>query len=69
MDSHQLLDVLNAKIDQLRRVRELLSGEPVRTRKQHIVTKPTRTMSPEGRARVAAAQRARWAKQRQQRKA
>jgi len=37
--------------------------------KQTRTRKPKRAMSPEGRARIAAAQKARWARMRRQRKA
>jgi Ni,Fe-hydrogenase III large subunit len=76
MDSEQILRTIEIKINQLKRARELLMvDQPAqpRSRKQHIITKsthkPTRVISPEGRASIAAAQRARWAKQKQQRKA
>jgi hypothetical protein len=51
MDTKQVLAELDAEIARLEQVRRLLAGG----------RKPKRTMSAEGRARVAAAQRKRWA--------
>jgi hypothetical protein len=63
MEIDQIVAVLDAEIKRLQQVRELLGGggngipSPfVRPRRKH-------TMSAEARARIAAAQRARWAKQ------
>jgi hypothetical protein len=53
MDTDQILAAIDAEIQKLREVRSLLSGQPVPARRAK-----KRTMSPEGRARVAAAQRA-----------
>jgi hypothetical protein len=56
----ELLSSVDSEISRLQQARALLSGDgrtaPTRVRKHH-------TMSAEGRARVAAAQRKRWAKQ------
>jgi hypothetical protein len=55
MDTKQVLAELDAEIARLEQVRRLLAGavDPGR--------KAKRTMSAEGRARIAAAQRKRWA--------
>jgi topoisomerase IA-like protein len=62
MDTSQLLSSIDSEISRLQQVRTLLAGQNGHVRP---VRKPgkKRTMSAEGRARMAAAQRARWAKQ------
>lgn len=55
MTTQQILDEINNEITRLKRVRDLLSGEPPKK-------KPARGMSAEARARISAAQRERWAK-------
>jgi hypothetical protein len=70
MNSSQILIQLEEEISWLRQVRALLSGEqaiPTRLKrgpkpgKKAAITKK-RVLSPEARARIAAAQKARWAK-------
>jgi hypothetical protein len=58
MDIEAIVRSLDAEISRLGKVRALLT-EPTAPLK---VTKKRRTMSAEGRARIAAAQKARWAK-------
>lgn len=77
MDTQQLVAAIDAEIALLQQARALLSGTAApkkRGRKPGQKTaakapsakaakKAKRTMSPEGRARIAAAQKARWAAQ------
>ncbi len=76
MNKNEILEMLDGKIGRLERARALLSdGEPAKrrgrpkgsTNKQtspaEIAAKPRPTMSASARERIAAAQRARWAKQ------
>jgi hypothetical protein len=76
MNTNELIEALDAEIARLEQVRAILEGDRVgngRTaagkRPKKAVSfdhganvTPRRTMSPEGRARIAAAQKARWAK-------
>jgi hypothetical protein len=72
MNNTELLTHLDEEIARLQQVKALLTGEqskrkpvrpPSRPAKKAASTKK-RTMTAEGRARIAAAQRARWAKTR-----
>jgi hypothetical protein len=66
MDTQELVAELDAEIERLQRVKALLTGQPRRGRPPGKSPEPAglrrRTMSPEGRARIVAAQKARWAK-------
>jgi hypothetical protein len=64
MDTNDIVDAIDKEIARLQQVRSLLGGSQFagRTAKPGPRGK-RRTMSAEGRARIAAAQRARWAKQ------
>ena len=64
MNTNEIVDAIDKEIARLQQVRSLLAGSqsPVRAAKT-IRRAKKRVMSPEGRARIAAAQRARWAKQ------
>jgi len=64
MDTKALVAELDAEIDRLKEVKALLTGHttsPRRGRPLATKSKSRRTMSPEGRARIVAAQKARWA--------
>jgi hypothetical protein len=71
MDIQEILAQIDAEIARLQQVKSILSGSTTtaklgRPKARHNVGSPVaakRTMSPEGRARIAAAQKARWAKQ------
>ena len=65
MDTTALISILDAEIANLREARTLLAGQDGHVRRGRKLGRPAkkRTMSAEGRARIAAAQRARWAKQ------
>jgi hypothetical protein len=66
MDTNALLAELDAEIERLQQVKALLTGQPRRGRPPGKTPQPTRfgrrTMSPEGRAKIVAAQKLRWAK-------
>lgn len=72
MNTDELLAGIDEEIARLEEVRRLLGGQVERPRGRKPGPKPKktepkpkagkRTMSPEGRARIAAAQKARWAK-------
>ena len=68
MSPNDILTLIDAEIAQLQQARALIAGAVVRGPKLksalHALTKipkAKRMMSPEGRARIAAAQKARWA--------
>jgi hypothetical protein len=69
MNTSEILNQINAEIARLQQVKTLLTGEQTK-RKPGRPTKPAkktpatkkRTLSPEARARIAAGQKARWAK-------
>ena len=79
MDRNEILEYLNAEITRLTTVRDLMSGEAPEPRRrgrpkgsvsratnfnpEEFTPEKRRTMSPEGKARVAAAQKKRWAAQ------
>lgn len=65
MNTSELLSSIDAEIARLREARNLLAGQDGRhpSTAGRRPTKKRHTMSAEGRARIAAAQRARWAKQ------
>jgi hypothetical protein len=62
MNTEALLAEIDAEIDRLQEVKALLTGQPVSPMRGRPPVKKRRTMSPEGRARIVAAQKARWAK-------
>ena len=65
MDTQTILQALDQEIARLLQVRRLLAGYEGSSASSKAAAAPVRkkgTMSVEGRARVAAAQRARWAK-------
>jgi hypothetical protein len=73
MDTKQIIAELDTEIARLQEVKSILSAgtpTPAKTNRGHNKAKTTpiritakkRSMSPEGRARIAAAQKARWAK-------
>jgi hypothetical protein len=70
MDTTEIIQTIDAEIDRLEKARALLNGNTTSPAKRgrpfgsaHPTTnKPRRKMSAEGRARIAAAQKARWAK-------
>jgi hypothetical protein len=59
MDTKALVAELDAEINILQKTKALLTGE---SRRGRPPGKKRRTMSPEGRARIVAAQKLRWAK-------
>ena len=70
MDTSEIIQTIDAEIARLEKARALLDGHvsapakrgrPVSS-KVTATAKPRRKMSAEGRARIAAAQKARWAK-------
>jgi hypothetical protein len=65
MNHEAIVHSIDAEIERLSKARALLTGKVAPSKLGLPQAAPTRkrsTMSPEGRARVAAAQRARWAK-------
>jgi hypothetical protein len=62
METSQIVAELDAEIARLQQVRTLLGGR-VGNGRSGVQPRRKPTMSAEGRARIAAAQRARWAKQ------
>jgi hypothetical protein len=67
MTTNEIIESIQAEIARLEQVRTLLSGRTPTPAKRGrpfgspATSKPRRKMSAEGRARIAAAQRARWA--------
>jgi len=61
MDTAQLISEIDSEISRLQQARALLAGGHTANRVKHAGTK--RTLSAEARARIAAAQKRRWAKQ------
>jgi hypothetical protein len=65
METESILAQIDAEIGRLQQVRAILNGTGTNGRKNRIAAKSApkkRQLSPEARARIAAAQRARWAK-------
>jgi hypothetical protein len=65
MDTSKLVADIDAEIERLQQARALLNGAEAKRKPGRSAKKTTpkkRTMSAEGRARIAAAQKARWAK-------
>ena len=69
MGINQILAELDAEISRLQQAKALLAGDTVKRKPGRPkgttapVPKKKRNLSPEGRARIAAAVKARWAKQ------
>jgi hypothetical protein len=71
MDTKKIIAQIDTEISRLQQVKGILSGSTTTPKKRgpnkarvaivHVIAQ-RRTMSPEGRARIAAAQKARWAK-------
>jgi hypothetical protein len=61
LDTTQVVQAIDAEIERLSKARALLTGHTAPL-KRGLPRRKRGTMSAEGRARVAAAQRARWAK-------
>jgi len=61
MDTAQLVSEIDSEIARLQQARTLLAGVGSATHAKS--TRKKRTLSPEARARIAAAQKRRWAKQ------
>ena len=64
MDTAQLISEIDSEISRLQQVRALLAGGRSAVRTKRPETR--RTLSAEARARIAAAQRKRWAKQKKE---
>jgi hypothetical protein len=70
LNTNEILAHIDSEIARLQQAKTLLTGEPARRTPGRPFPKPAqkassvkkRTMSAEGRARIAAAQRARWAR-------
>ena len=66
MDRNGLISEIDAEISRLEQARRLLTGKNGRSgpaaKKATTGSRKKRTLSPEARERIAAAQRARWAK-------
>jgi hypothetical protein len=70
MDTNEILRTIDQEIERLKHAKALITGEPVKSRRGRPATKVAETasapkkriMSAAGRARIAAAQKARWAK-------
>jgi hypothetical protein len=79
MNTKEIISQIDSEIARLEEVKSVLSGTIATTAKRGRPNKvrlsvaptsgPKRTMSPEGRARIAAAQKARWAKAKKEKKA
>jgi hypothetical protein len=67
METQGILAQIDAEIGRLQQVRAILTGTGKNRRKNRIAAKAApmkRQLSPEARARIGAAQKARWAKAR-----
>jgi hypothetical protein len=63
METKGILAEIDAEIRRLEQVREILTGKDGRPGTKAVApTRKKRRLSPEARARIAAAQKARWAK-------
>lgn len=62
METRQIIAGIDEEISRLQQVKKLLSGGGGENIPSLHKVRKKRTMSAEGRARIAAAQRARWAK-------
>jgi hypothetical protein len=69
MDTTEIIETIDAEIERLERARALLNGHtapvkrgrPIGSNATTATTPPRRKISAEGRARIATAQKARWA--------
>ena len=68
MDTSELIANIDDEIARLRQVRALLAGDSGRDRGRRSANRPRkrRKLSAEARAKIAAAQKKRWAKQKKQ---
>jgi hypothetical protein len=63
MDTNEIIHEIDAEIKRLQEAKALIDGSPTRKTAAKSSPKPVRRkMSAAGRARIAAAQKARWAK-------
>jgi hypothetical protein len=62
MDTATLVAEIDAEIDVLQKTKALLTGHTAPLKRGRPPATKRRTMSPEGRARIVAAQKARWGK-------
>ena len=62
MQINEVIGALDEEIARLKQVRSLLMGDSTLTTTKPVTATKKRTMSTEGRARIVAAQKARWAK-------
>jgi hypothetical protein len=69
MDTSEIIQTIDAEIARLEKAKALLNGHTTTPRRGRPISakptataKPRRKVSAEGRARIAAAQKARWAK-------
>jgi hypothetical protein len=80
MNTNEILMQIDAEIDRLQQVKAILSnttgiitkakrGPQAKTAAPLVIAAKRRKISPEGRARIAAAQKARWAKSKKASKA
>jgi hypothetical protein len=74
MDTNQIIEAIDAEIARLEEAKHLLgiTAVPAKTARKTAPAKKAagkRTMSAEGRARIAAAQKARWAKEKRDKSA
>jgi hypothetical protein len=67
MFQERVIAAIDAEIAQLSKVKKLLN-HGLTSRRMANTKRAKRTLSPEGRARIAAAQKARWAKQKRAQK-
>lgn len=69
MNTTEIITALDAELSRLTQARAILMGESQRKPAARVTimrdtSRPKRVMSPEGRARIVAAQKLRWAKSR-----
>jgi hypothetical protein len=62
MNTNEIIEAIDAEIQRLQEAKALLDGAAPSSRKPMAAKPGKRTMSAEGRARIAAAQKARWAR-------
>jgi len=63
METNQILTAIDAEIERLQQARAILRGVAGSARRVGPSSPKRRRLSPEARAKIAAAQRARWAAQ------
>ncbi len=65
MDTATIIEQIDAEIERLEKAKAIITGETVAARRGRPTgTSKKRTLSPEARAKIAAAQKKRWAKAR-----